>query len=191
MIHFNACVGMSSPFDLCASAGFLFTTWLTHWLPFNLMDRQLFLHHYLPALYVTILLAAFPLHVCLRAIASLPPIARALSSDVRDNDRADTSPTSTPSSHDATGALDAKPSRPHTRRDLLSWGLVGLLACVLVSGFYRFSPITYGLPMTRDQCDGIKWLSTWDINCNDLPSGGHVQAGGATASAATSASPSS
>ncbi|KIY68208.1 glycosyltransferase family 39 protein [Cylindrobasidium torrendii FP15055 ss-10] len=38
--------------------GFLFTGWALHYFPFFLMGRQLFLHHYLPALYFSILLCA-------------------------------------------------------------------------------------------------------------------------------------
>ncbi|KAH9853332.1 glycosyltransferase family 39 protein [Lenzites betulinus] len=40
-----------------ALCGFLFIGWALHYLPFYLMARQLFLHHYLPALYFSILLA--------------------------------------------------------------------------------------------------------------------------------------
>ncbi|KAG2180267.1 hypothetical protein INT43_004056, partial [Umbelopsis isabellina] len=38
--------------------GYFFKGWFLHFLPFFLMKRQLFLHHYLPALYFAILLAA-------------------------------------------------------------------------------------------------------------------------------------
>ncbi|KAF8686106.1 hypothetical protein AX14_003951 [Amanita brunnescens Koide BX004] len=37
--------------------GFLFIGWCLHYFPFFLMGRQLFLHHYFPALYFAILLA--------------------------------------------------------------------------------------------------------------------------------------
>ncbi|KAN0062344.1 Dolichyl-phosphate-mannose--protein mannosyltransferase 1 [Thecaphora frezii] len=40
------------------TAGFLTLGWALHFLPFFLMHRQLFLHHYLPALYFSILMAA-------------------------------------------------------------------------------------------------------------------------------------
>ncbi|KAG7096490.1 hypothetical protein E1B28_003920 [Marasmius oreades] len=40
--------------NLC---GFLFSGWVLHYLPFYLMARQLFLHHYFPALYFAILLS--------------------------------------------------------------------------------------------------------------------------------------
>ncbi|KIM59014.1 glycosyltransferase family 39 protein [Scleroderma citrinum Foug A] len=38
--------------------GFLFTGYALHYLPFFLMSRQLFLHHYFPALYFAILLSS-------------------------------------------------------------------------------------------------------------------------------------
>ncbi|KAJ1963695.1 hypothetical protein GGI12_001907 [Dipsacomyces acuminosporus] len=37
------------------SVGFLSIGWFLHWIPFFLMGRQLFLHHYLPALWLAIL----------------------------------------------------------------------------------------------------------------------------------------
>lgn len=40
-----------------ALCGFLFTGWGMHYFPFWIMGRQLFLHHYLPALYFGILLS--------------------------------------------------------------------------------------------------------------------------------------
>lgn len=40
-----------------ALCGFLFVGWSLHYLPFFLMSRQLFLHHYFPALYYAVLLS--------------------------------------------------------------------------------------------------------------------------------------
>jgi dolichyl-phosphate-mannose-protein mannosyltransferase len=39
------------------STGFLFVTWLLHYLPFYLMGRSLFLHHYLPAAIIGFMVA--------------------------------------------------------------------------------------------------------------------------------------
>lgn len=41
-----------------AICGFLTIAWALHYLPFFIMQRQLFLHHYFPALYFAILLSA-------------------------------------------------------------------------------------------------------------------------------------
>lgn len=47
--------------------------WALHYLPFFLMSRQLFLHHYLPALYIAILLACSVFDL---ATSSLKPKVR-------------------------------------------------------------------------------------------------------------------
>lgn len=39
-------------------AGYFFTGWTMHYLPFYLMNRQLFLHHYFPSLYYSIFLTS-------------------------------------------------------------------------------------------------------------------------------------
>lgn len=39
-----------------AAAGLLFTSWAMHYFPFNMFGRQLFLHHYMPSLYMATLL---------------------------------------------------------------------------------------------------------------------------------------
>ncbi|KAF9319895.1 Protein O-mannosyl-transferase 1 [Linnemannia elongata] len=50
------------------SGGFFFMAWVYHYLPFYLMDRQLFLHHYLPALYFAILLLSVTFDLACRFI---------------------------------------------------------------------------------------------------------------------------
>ncbi|KAG0222568.1 hypothetical protein BGW42_006469, partial [Actinomortierella wolfii] len=50
------------------SGGFFFMAWAYHYLPFFLMGRQLFLHHYLPALYFGILLFCVTFDVACRFI---------------------------------------------------------------------------------------------------------------------------
>ena len=44
--------------------GFLFTGYFLHYFPFFLTSRQLFLHHYLPALYFGILLTCAVFDFC-------------------------------------------------------------------------------------------------------------------------------
>ncbi|EIW81774.1 glycosyltransferase family 39 protein [Coniophora puteana RWD-64-598 SS2] len=47
-----------------AVLGFLFLGWAMHYLPFFLMGRQLFLHHYFPALYFAVLLTCGVFDLC-------------------------------------------------------------------------------------------------------------------------------
>ena len=51
----NDCTAKVVKYD--ALCGFLFVGWALHYMPFFLMGRQLFLHHYFPALYFAILLS--------------------------------------------------------------------------------------------------------------------------------------
>ncbi|UZJ55999.1 hypothetical protein CBS101457_005319 [Exobasidium rhododendri] len=69
------------------TAGFLALGWMMHFLPFFAMHRQLFIHHYLPALYFSILLFAVLFDVLTsglrpkyRFVAALCMIAIAFSS---------------------------------------------------------------------------------------------------------------
>ncbi|KAI1297036.1 hypothetical protein EDD11_007246 [Mortierella claussenii] len=50
------------------SGGFFFMAWCYHYLPFFLMGRQLFLHHYLPALYFAILMLCITFDLACRFI---------------------------------------------------------------------------------------------------------------------------
>ncbi|KAF8931820.1 hypothetical protein BGZ58_007386 [Dissophora ornata] len=52
------------------SGGFFFMAWAFHYIPFFLMGRQLFLHHYLPALYFAILLFSVTFDLACRFIPS-------------------------------------------------------------------------------------------------------------------------
>lgn len=53
---------LSKMYKGASIGGFLFMSWLLHWVPFFAMQRQLFLHHYLPALYFAVLLLAVQLN---------------------------------------------------------------------------------------------------------------------------------
>jgi hypothetical protein len=97
--------------------GFLFVGWLLHYFPFYLMRRQLFLHHYLPALYLSILL--------LCAVFDF-----------------------------ATSTL-----RPRVRLQIAA-----VIAVCAIWTFRYFSPMVYGSPWTRADCEKAKWLKTWDFS---------------------------
>ena len=52
-------------------SGFMFIQWLWHWVPFFGMRRQLFLHHYLPALYFAVLLFAILADLALAGLSEV------------------------------------------------------------------------------------------------------------------------
>ncbi|KAI5117016.1 hypothetical protein M0805_001615 [Coniferiporia weirii] len=123
--------------------GFLFMGWALHYFPFYLMARQLFLHHYFPALWFSILMCC--------------------------------------------GVFDLITSslRPRVRLYIAA----GLLSLAIWS-FTYFSPLAYGGPWTRGQCERARWLKTWDFACNDFP----MEAGygvGHTPAPVTTAAPAS
>ncbi|KAJ2065245.1 hypothetical protein GGI17_000501 [Coemansia sp. S146] len=56
-----------------SSAGFFVVAWACHYVPFFLMGRELFIHHYFPALWMAILVLAFTLDLF---TAKMPAIVR-------------------------------------------------------------------------------------------------------------------
>ena len=101
--------------------GFLFMGWGLHYFPFFLMSRQLFLHHYLPALYFAILL--------LCAVFDF-----------------------------MTSTL-----RPRWRLQIAA-----VLIILAVWNFSIFSPLVYGSPWTRAECENARWLRTWDFSWYEI-----------------------
>ncbi|TDL15830.1 glycosyltransferase family 39 protein [Rickenella mellea] len=100
-----------------ALCGFLFMGWALHYFPFYLMSRQLFLHHYFPALYFAILLSC----ACFDLLTSS--------------------------------------FRPRVR-----FYIAAVLLVVAIWTFAHFSPLAYGSPWTKAQCEKAKWLKTWDFS---------------------------
>lgn len=52
-----------------AAAGLLFTSWAMHYFPFNLFGRQLFLHHYMPSLYMATLIIGVFFEILTRKVS--------------------------------------------------------------------------------------------------------------------------
>lgn len=104
------------------TCGFLALGWILHYLPFFLMNRQLFLHHYLPALYFSILILAV--------------------------------------------VFDFSTSTLRPRFRLVAGVLV---AVVVLAGFVRYTPLTYGGDWTLAACEKARWRKGWDFNCAEFP----------------------
>ncbi|KAJ6026814.1 uncharacterized protein N7446_004586 [Penicillium canescens] len=100
--------------------------WFFHYFPFYLMARQLFLHHYLPALYFAVMVLCQEFDFITNRIQSL-----------------------------------GLASRPVIGKALMA---VFLGLSVLV--FTIYAPLVYGNPWTRDACNQVKLLGSWDFDCN-------------------------
>ncbi|OBR05889.1 Dolichyl-phosphate-mannose-protein mannosyltransferase [Colletotrichum higginsianum IMI 349063] len=100
--------------------------WAFHYFPFYLMDRQLFLHHYFPALYFAVM-----------AFCSTFDFATARIS------------------------LGGIRNNPIVNR-------VSAVAFLVLTAvvFVLFSPLAYGNPWTKAECNRVKVLSSWDFDCN-------------------------
>jgi dolichyl-phosphate-mannose-protein mannosyltransferase len=126
---------------LINSTGFFLVAWAWHYLPFFLMSRQLFLHHYLPA------------HVCGCLVAG--SIVNFIGSETIDYPISRAGPLLHPSAYIARGKnvipLPVK---------LISGAIVG--ATIVV--FWHLAPLTYGTPgLGPEAIDARLWLS-WQLH---------------------------
>ena len=124
------------------SVGFLVAAWAFHYLPFFVMNRQLFLHHYLPAHVIS----------CLTAGA----VFNFVGTETIDG------PLSRPGP-----LLRAEALRPMSRNVLARpvRAVCGAFVGALIIMFWWLSPLTYGTPgLTSEEVNQRKLLSTWSLH---------------------------
>lgn len=134
------------------STGFFFLTWAAHYLPFYLMGRQLFLHHYLPAH----LASAFVTGALIEFVFNVDPIepedyesSQSLTDGKNDKRYGDVSERHPMSSTYRLGH--------HSQ--LAMWAAAGVVLTAVIGGWYYFLPLTYGKPgLSVDQVLARKWL---------------------------------
>lgn len=123
------------------STGFFFLAWATHYFPFFVMGRQLFLHHYLPSHLASTL------------------VTGALVEFVFSADTAD--------SEAPAGKSGKKTVKHHVsaRERFAGQSLVGswiamvVILAVVAASWYFFLPLTYGYPgLSVEQVLRRKWL---------------------------------
>ncbi|KAL7935352.1 glycosyltransferase [Trichoderma chlorosporum] len=124
------------------STGFFWLAWATHYFPFYLMGRQLFLHHYLPA----------HLASCL--------VTGSLVEFIFNTDAADEEPSR------ATNPRASGPKRHITARERFAgksmasaWIACGVILTAAAASWYFFLPLTYGYPgLSVEEVLRRKWL---------------------------------
>ncbi|KAF9266967.1 glycosyltransferase family 39 protein [Marasmius fiardii PR-910] len=121
------------------STGFFFLVWGVHYAPFFLMNRQLFIHHYLPSHLASALIAGAVLQFILSDTINFPISVRG--------------PTTR--------------AKPKTVTDIgLKGPIIFAVTCVVLFGFYVYmAPLTYGTPgLTGDEVNSRRFLSSWTLH---------------------------
>lgn len=112
-----------------------------HYLPFYLMGRQLFLHHYLPAHIASCLVTG----ALLEFIFNVEPVIDEVSIK----------------SGKKTAVSKHTPAREKLAGQslLMSWAAVGVIMTIVLGGWYFFLPLTYGYPgLSVPEVNARKWL---------------------------------
>jgi dolichyl-phosphate-mannose-protein mannosyltransferase len=123
------------------STGFFFLAWATHYLPFYLMGRQLFLHHYLPAHLASTLVTGALLEFIFNVEPVIDDASYAKKKGVA------------PKKH--------LPAREKLAGQNLSieWAAVVVIMTIVIGGWYFFLPLTYGYPgLSVEEVLRRKWL---------------------------------
>ncbi|RYP93476.1 hypothetical protein DL770_000360 [Monosporascus sp. CRB-9-2] len=128
------------------STGFFFLAWATHYFPFFLMGRQLFLHHYLPAHLASTLVVGS----LVEFVFNTEPSAEEPSySEVASGKKQRVGPRRHISARERFAGQSM----------LSAWIACAVILAVVVAGWYFFLPLTYGYPgLSVDQVVRRKWL---------------------------------
>ncbi|KAI8099175.1 glycosyltransferase family 39 protein [Halteromyces radiatus] len=138
------------------AAGFYTMAWAFHYLPFYLMGRQLFLHHYLPALYCALLVFGVGFDCVLQKWSPSAP-----SSPVHRSSTSSTSQVMTTS----TKTISA------FRASLSRWSVASLWIMIIITIFYLYAPLSYGLSWNQASCQEAQWLPLWEFDCGRYTQG--------------------
>ncbi|CAK7238521.1 Dolichyl-phosphate-mannose--protein mannosyltransferase 4 [Sporothrix eucalyptigena] len=129
------------------STGFFFLVWATHYFPFYVMGRQLFLHHYLPAHLASTLVAGALIEFIFTTEAAEPE------TPTYQQVKAGKKAAPSPKRHILAGERFAGQSL------MGAWIACFVILAVVAASWYFFLPLTYGYPgLTVDQVLKRKWL---------------------------------
>lgn len=125
------------------STGFFFLAWATHYFPFYVMGRQLFLHHYLPAHLASTLVTG----------ALLEFVFNADTTEENTTTKGGKKQVGGPKRHVSARERFAGQSM------VPAWIACAVTLAIAAFGWYFFLPLTYGYPgLSVDQVLRRKWL---------------------------------
>ncbi|GAA99574.1 glycosyltransferase family 39 protein [Mixia osmundae IAM 14324] len=121
------------------STGFFLVAWATHYFPFYLMTRQLFLHHYLPAHLASTLAAGAIFNFIATETINFPV--------------------------SITGPSSPQRPREHAQVSLAMRVCVLVIVALLAITFVYFAPFTYGTPgLDPEGINRRRILSSWTVH---------------------------
>ncbi|EIM86638.1 glycosyltransferase family 39 protein [Stereum hirsutum FP-91666 SS1] len=121
------------------NAGFFVIIWFIHYFPFFLMNRQLFIHHYLPSHLASALVAGAVLNFVLSDTINYPISIRGL-------------------------RTRAQPTQ-YAELGVKAPIVVGLFAIAMMACLVYLAPLTYGTPgLTGEQVNAHRLLSSWTLH---------------------------
>ncbi len=131
------------------STGFFFLCWAAHYLPFYLMGRQLFLHHYLPAHLASALVTG----ALVEFVFNTEPIIEDETILAKKDDLKKKVPEKTRK------AFQNATERLKGQSMVATWAASGVILAITIWGWWFFLPLTYGKPgLTVEQVNARKWL---------------------------------
>jgi dolichyl-phosphate-mannose-protein mannosyltransferase len=131
------------------STGFFFLCWAAHYLPFYLMGRQLFLHHYLPAHLASTLVTG----ALVDFVFNTEPLIEDEAVLARKDDLKRKVP------EKARRAFQSASERLKGQSMIATWAASGTILALAIWGWWFFLPLTYGRPgLTVEQVKARKWL---------------------------------
>ena len=131
------------------STGFLLMAWAFHYIPFFLMGRQLFLHHYMPAFIFSTMVGACLVDFIFRVSFIQPWL-----SEARTNKDATDERKATPEHH----------WNAHRRGGKGLWAFVIIALAIYTTSFAYFAPLSYGTGFDKiETLEKRKWFKSWDI----------------------------
>ena len=147
VIHLLILAGTRS--RLYNSTGFFFLCWAAHYLPFYLMGRQLFLHHYLPAHLASTLVTG----ALVEFVFNTEPIIEEEGVLAKKDELKRKVP------EKARRTFQSASERLKGQSMLATWAASGIILSVVIWGWWFFLPLTYGKPaLTVEQVNARKWL---------------------------------
>lgn len=153
--------GLGTRSRLYNSTGFFFLCWAAHYLPFYLMGRQLFLHHYLPAHLASSLVTGALLEFVFNVEPLDPPAELQKSPDTPGSNASVTASTMKKRDRDGReqGRMLTARERMGGQSMLALWAAAGVVLAAVIGGWWFFLPLTYGKPgLSAEEVISRKWL---------------------------------